>query len=92
MQESFITSTSSGNVSAGKIDISVAAALRMDSSFISTTFISSIPGFGDGGAINVDGGKTIELLNSGFTTSVRGANGIGGDILLTAGELLMETG
>ena len=57
-------------------------------SYISTEAIN-----GNGGSIDIQGGQLIQLINSGFTTSVQGhQNGNGGNINVTAENLVMETG
>ena len=84
---SAITAQSTGNVDAGKINLSFSHALSMDSSFISTSANS-----GNGGNITINGGQLISLQNSGFLTSVIGANGNGGNINVTANSLIMNNG
>ncbi len=81
-----ITSQSTGNVAAGNIAVNVAHRLNMDHSFITTEANT-----GDGGKVNVDTGDLIYLKDSGFTTTVSGENGNGGDISTKAETLIMDT-
>lgn len=87
MKDSSITTNSTANVKAGNVTINFSHWLNMDPSFISTTANT-----GNGGNITVNGGGVIFLQNSGFTTSVGGANSNGGDISVNADVLLMDTG
>jgi len=87
MKESEITSHSFGNVAAGNIVVNFSHCLSMDSAFINTSANT-----GNGGAININGGELALLHNSGFTTTVTGANSNGGDIFTTADILLMDKG
>lgn len=87
MQNSRITSNSIGNVSAGNIIINFSHSMYMDPSFISTTANT-----GNGGSISIDGKGLLMLQNSSLTTDVSGANGNGGNILISVPELLLETG
>ncbi len=87
MQDSFITTQSTGNLAAGGININIAHALTMNLSSITTSANT-----GNGGPITINGGNGyLDLVNSGITTSVAGANGNGGNIQLTAGVLVMDT-
>ncbi|MDO9141885.1 MAG: filamentous hemagglutinin N-terminal domain-containing protein [Methylobacter sp.] len=87
MKDSEITSNASGNVAAGNITVNFSHQLTMAPSFISTTANT-----GDGGAIAINGGELIYLQNSGFRTTVSGANSNGGDIFTKAGILVMDSG
>ena len=88
VHHAWITSHSSGGVAAGTILVNFSRSLTMDASFITTTANT-----GDGGDIVI--GKNsglISLHQSGFTTSVSGENGNGGDIFAKADILLMDSG
>ncbi len=87
MKDSAITTTSTGNIDAGSVNINFSHWLNMDPSFIQTTANS-----GNGGTISIGGGELIYLQDSGFKTSVSGANSNGGDILVYADNLLMNSG
>ncbi len=87
MKGSEITSNSSGNIAAGNIVVNASHRLTMDPSFIITTANT-----GNGGAIVINGGELIFLQNSGFKTSVSGANSNGGDIFVQADTLVMDNG
>ncbi|MGZ5051495.1 MAG: beta strand repeat-containing protein [Methylobacter sp.] len=87
MQNSQISSSSSGNVAAGNITVNFSHWLTMDPSFISTTANT-----GNGGTIAINGGEAIYLQDSGFRTTVSGAASNGGDIFTTAKVLAMNTG
>ncbi len=87
MKNSEITSNSTGNVAAGNIVINFSHWLTMDPSFISTTANT-----GNGGSITINGGEAIYLQDSGFKTTVSGADSNGGDIFTTADILAMNTG
>ncbi len=89
MQNSSITTESTGNVDAGDININFSHWLTMDPSFIMTT--ANI-GNGNGGDIHINGGQLIYLKDSGFLTSVSGATSNGGNIFVNAGFLIMDTG
>ncbi len=85
--DSQITTQATGNAPAGAIAIDFANALCLNSSFISTESKE-----GNGGALSTKGGTLIDLKNSGFKTTVSGEKGNGGDINVTADNLVMETG
>ncbi len=87
LKNSEITTAATGNVDAGDININFSHALTMDPSFISTTANT-----GNGGDITIRGGGLISLQNSGFLTSVSGANSNGGNINVSADQLVMNTG
>lgn len=87
IKESSITTNSTGNVSAGNVKVSFSHWLTMDPSFIRTTANT-----GNGGTITIGGGELIFLQNSGFITTVKGADSNGGDISVSAGTLLMDNG
>ncbi len=87
MIDSTITSAASGNVPAGGINIDFSHALTLNFSSITTSANT-----GNGGPITINGGNGyLDLVNSGISTSVAGANGNGGNIQLTAGVLVMDT-
>jgi filamentous hemagglutinin family protein len=87
LNNSQITTAASGNASASNIEVNFSEQLRLDPSFISTTANT-----GNGGIIDINGGKLIYLQDSGFTTSVSGANSNGGNIKVAADILVMNTG
>ena len=82
-----ITASSTGNVAASDIQIDFTERLMLDPSSITTSANK-----GNGGAIRIQGGKLISLQNSQITTSVLGLTGNGGDILINADVLLLDTG
>ena len=82
-----ITASSTGNVAASDIQIDFTGKLMLDPSSITTSANQ-----GNGGAIRIQGGKLISLQNSQITTSVLGLTGNGGDILINADVLLLDTG
>ncbi|MBN8438601.1 MAG: filamentous hemagglutinin N-terminal domain-containing protein [Candidatus Accumulibacter sp.] len=81
-----ISSTSTGNVTAGAIRIVASDTLRLDPSGITTT-----ANLGNGGAIDIITGL-FWLENSQIATSVRGLSGNGGNITISAESLIMNTG
>lgn len=87
LRDSIITSQSTQNVDASPIQIHFTHLLSLGNSFISTEAQN-----GNGGSINIQGGDSLTLTNSGIRTSVLGQNGNGGDISVTANRLTMETG
>lgn len=89
LKNSNITTNSTGNVDAGNVAVNFSHWLTLDPSFIRTTANT-----GNGGTIDIDGGKLIFLQNSGFITTVKGADSEsnGGDIFVTADTLLEDTG
>ncbi|MDT4291943.1 filamentous hemagglutinin N-terminal domain-containing protein [Methylomonas sp. MO1] len=87
MRNSSITSASTGNIAAGNISLIFSHWLTLDPSYIST-----MANTGNGGSIFISGGELVSLQNSGFLTSVNGANSNGGDISVTANLLIMDTG
>lgn len=87
LKDSSITTNSTGNVGAGNVAVNFSHWLTLDPSFIRTTANT-----GNGGIINIDGGELIFLQNSGFITTVKGADSNGGDIFVTADTLLKDTG
>ena len=88
LMNSNITTQSTGNVDAGNIKINFSDQLFLDPSFISTEANN-----GNGGNITIQGGQLIQLINSGFKTSVLGQqSGNGGNISVTSECLVMETG
>jgi filamentous hemagglutinin family protein len=83
-----ITTQSIGNLPASSIVIDSTEQLHLNDSAISTSAYD-----GDGGKISIRGGELISLCNSEITTSVTGnTNGNGGDIPLSGGILLMQSG
>lgn len=87
LQESSMTTRSTGNIAAGDVRMQFRHQLTLDPSFISTTANT-----GNGGRIDILGGELISLKQSGFTTSVAGSNSNGGDIAVTADALVMDNG
>jgi filamentous hemagglutinin family protein len=87
LKNSSITTEATGNVDAGNININSSHWLTLDPSFITTTANT-----GNGGDITIKGGQLIKLQDSGFLTSVSGANSNGGNINVEADYLIMNTG
>lgn len=83
-----ISASSTGNVAAGRIDISYADRMVVDPSSITTSAVN-----GNGGSISIAGNGLLALDHSRITTSVTGTtNGNGGDINMAAPVLLLNTG
>lgn len=82
-----ISAESTGNVSSSNIKLAFTDRLYLDPSSISTSANT-----GNGGAIDIRGGKTMVLDNSQVATSVLGLTGNGGNITLSADTLLMLSG
>jgi hypothetical protein len=87
LKNSSITTESTRNVNASHININFSKSLKLDPSFITTSANT-----GNGGSITINGGGLITLENSGFLTSVKGANSNGGNIDVTANSLIMNNG
>lgn len=91
--DSQITTASTGNINASDIDIRYTNTLHLDPSTISTSANT-----GDGGAIDIQGGRLMILDKSVVSTSVYGTIGFngnpasGGDIRVTTDNLLLKTG
>jgi large exoprotein involved in heme utilization and adhesion len=84
-----ITTNSKQDINAGAIQVNFANQLFLNRK----SSISTEANNGNGGNIDIRGGQMIQLINSGFTTSVLGQqSGNGGDINVTAESLVMETG
>lgn len=88
LNQGIVNASSFGNVSAS--DISVAAALSLDAS--NNAAITTSANAGNGGAIRVATGGLLTLRKSVVQTSVFGLLGNGGDIDVSAGTLLLDTG
>jgi filamentous hemagglutinin family protein len=83
-----IDARSFGIESAGNIMVSADELSLEQNSLISTESIS-----GNGGNITIQRGRLIQLINSGVKTSVEGQQGgDGGNIKVSAKNLVMETG
>jgi filamentous hemagglutinin family protein len=77
-----------GNIKAGSIKVSTSQFSLDTESIVTTESVN-----GNGGDIAIQGGQLIQLINSGFTTSVLGQqSGDGGNISVDAENLVMETG
>jgi hypothetical protein len=87
LANSQIVADSAGNVDASNINIIFKEWLKLDPSAIST-----IANDGNGGQIDVSGGKYIWLQDSEISTSVLGLNGNGGNINITSNYLIMDSG
>ncbi len=87
LSNSAITAASTGNVSASNITVNVRDTLHLDPSQITTS-----ANLGNGGSIFINGGRLVWLDNSQITTSVAGLTGNGGDIHITADNLVLSTG
>jgi len=81
-----ITTSSTGNIAAGSIDIRASDNLYIDPSGITTT-----SNLGNGGAINIQAGM-LSLINSQIATSVAGLTGNGGNITIASSTLILNTG
>lgn len=82
-----IKANATGNVAAGTIQINASERLNLNQGSITTSANT-----GNGGSINVSGGKLVTLNNSQITTSVTGATGNGGDIELKTDALILNSG
>jgi hypothetical protein len=82
-----ITTESTGNISAGSIAVSFIDRLALDPSLITTSANQ-----GNGGAIHITGNGVVLVDGSQITTSVSGLSGNGGDIVIRAAALVMNTG
>ncbi|WP_045225824.1 two-partner secretion domain-containing protein [Methyloterricola oryzae] len=87
LRNSGITTNSAGTTDAGSIRLNFASTLNLVGSSLTTS-----AKFGNGGNIVVHGGSTAHLDASHIRSSVIGKGGDGGDITLSAGNLIMETG
>ncbi len=87
LKDASITAASNGNVAASDIQISFTGHLFLDPSSITTSAY-----LGNGGSISIFGGRLVTLENSRITTSVQGQSGNGGDIVLNAYTLILDTG
>jgi filamentous hemagglutinin family protein len=85
-----ISASSYGEGDAGNITVNAdKLSLEQDS------YVSTESNKGNGGDITIQGGQLIQLIDSGFTTSVYGGEQRekgGGNINITADNLVMETG
>jgi filamentous hemagglutinin family protein len=82
-----ISALSVGNVAASNIKINFGSLLALDEGAISTDDIK-----GNGGSINISGNGLLNLQKSSITTSVFGSSGNGGDIQITSGILILDSG
>lgn len=82
-----ISAISFGNVAASNIKINFGSLLGLDQGAISTDDIK-----GNGGSINLAGTGLLDLQKSSITTSVFGSSGNGGDIQITSGILILDSG
>jgi len=74
-------------VAAGTLQINVSDRVSLNNSSITTSANS-----GNGGPISIQAGHLLDLNRSQITTSVLGQSGNGGDILVGARALVMNTG
>jgi filamentous hemagglutinin family protein len=89
LHDSQITTNSKQNTNARAIQVNFASQLFLDRE----SSVSTQANNGNGGDIAIQGGQLIQLINSGFTTSVLGQqSGDGGNISVDAENLVMETG
>jgi hypothetical protein len=85
---STINASSSGKGDAGNVTVSAGELSLEQNSLISTESVS-----GNGGNITIKKNQLIQLINSGFQTSVSGQQGGDGGNISANGEILvMETG
>ncbi len=82
-----ITAAATGNVAASGIRIDFGDRLSLDRGSITTSANA-----GNGGPIDIQDGRLLDLTNSQITTSVLGLRGNGGDIRIGAEALAMNTG
>ncbi|MBI5257566.1 MAG: filamentous hemagglutinin N-terminal domain-containing protein [Burkholderiales bacterium] len=88
LQDAELSAAATGNTAASRIVVSTRGALRLERAGILTSAVE-----GDGGAISLRAGGTASLHDARITTSVEGrSSGNGGNIDLTAGALLMQSG
>ncbi|WP_288130779.1 filamentous hemagglutinin N-terminal domain-containing protein [Accumulibacter sp.] len=88
LRDAEITASSTGNVAASHVQVDFSQRLSLDTGGITTSANQ-----GNGGSIQITGGKGMILLdNAQISTSVQGAAGNGGDIHLQAHTLIMNTG
>jgi hypothetical protein len=87
LENSRITSSSTGNLAAGDIDLRFGPSLVLLSGLVTTEANT-----GNGGAIDLAGDGRIDLENSRITSSVAAGKGNGGDITVSAKDLLLSTG
>ncbi len=84
---SFINAQSTQNADASNITMHIANVLQMKSSSISTEADS-----GNGGAIQLDTGNYMDLMQSSITTTVKSSIGNGGDITVSTPALILDNG
>ena len=87
LNNSTITAASTGNVAASNIAVNSSGTLYLDSSQITTS-----SNLGNGGSIFINGGDLVWLGKSRITTSVFGLTGNGGDINISAENLVLSSG
>lgn len=89
-----ITSRSTGNLAAGKVEVGFLRSLCLASPDPAQppAAITTQSQDGDGGPISVQGGQLIRLSGAQITTSANSGASNGGDIAITASSLVMETG
>ena len=78
---------STGNLASSDIDILFADSLQLSSSRITTSAND-----GNGGRIRILGGSAVSLNQSRINTSVVGTSGNGGDILINADAMALNSG
>jgi filamentous hemagglutinin family protein len=82
-----ISAISFGNVAASNIKINFGPLLSIEQGAISTDDIK-----GNGGSVNIAGSGLLELQKSSITTSVFGSSGNGGNIQISSGILILDSG
>ena len=82
-----ISAISFGNVAASNIKVSFGDLLSLEQGAISTDDIK-----GNGGSITIAGNGLLELQKSSITTSVFGSSGNGGNIQISSGILILDSG
>ena len=85
--DAWVSSVSTGNLAASDIDILFTDKLQLSSSRITTSAND-----GNGGRIRILGGSVASLNQSKINTSVTGASGNGGDILISADAMALNSG
>jgi filamentous hemagglutinin family protein len=84
---SVINAQSTQNADASNINMHIANVLQMNMSSISTEANS-----GNGGAIHLDTGNYMNLMQSSITTTVKSSIGNGGDITVSTPALILDNG
>lgn len=87
LENSIINAQSTQNANASDITMDIANVLQMKLSSISTEANS-----GNGGAIRLNTGNYMDLMQSSITTTVKSSIGNGGDITVSTPALILDNG